>query len=74
MSRKAHCPDNAACQGFFDRLKNELFYSQNWQSATIEQFIQTRDSYIRWCNEKRIKISLRSPSPFEYRRSLGIIA
>ena len=26
MSRKACSPDNAACEGFFGRLKNELFY------------------------------------------------
>lgn len=26
MSRKACPPDNAACEGFFGRLKNELFY------------------------------------------------
>jgi len=74
MSRKACCPDNAACEGFFGRLKNELFYAQSWQTTTIEQFIQTLNSYIRWYNEKRIKISLGSLSPVEYRRSLGIIA
>ena len=74
MSRKACFPDNAACEGFFGRLKNELFYSQNWQSTTIEQFIQTLNSYIRWYNETRIKISLGFFSPVEYRRSLGIIA
>jgi putative transposase len=74
MSRKACCPDNAACEGFFGRLKNELFYPQNWQSTTIEQFIQTLNSYIHWYNEKRIKISLGFLSPVEYRRSLGIVA
>jgi transposase InsO family protein len=74
MSRKACCPDNAACEGFFGRLKNELFYPQNWQSTTIEQFIQTLNSYIHWYNEKRIKISLGFLSPVDCRRSLGIVA
>jgi putative transposase len=60
MSRKGYSPDNAACEGFFGRLKTELFYPRNWQSASIEQFIQTVDSYIRWYNERRIKISLSS--------------
>jgi putative transposase len=55
-------------------LKTELFYPRNWQSASIEQFIQTLDAYIRWYNETRIKISLGSLSPVEYRRSLGISA
>ncbi|MEI6722219.1 MAG: IS3 family transposase, partial [Betaproteobacteria bacterium] len=30
--------------------------------------------YIRWYNEKRIKISLGSLSPIEYRESLGLTA
>lgn len=30
------------------------------------------DAYIRWYNEKRIKISLGSLSPVEYRKSLGL--
>lgn len=74
MSRKACCPENAACEGFFGRLKTELFYPRNWQTTSLEQFIQTLDAYIRWYNDKRIKISLGSLSPVEYRRSLGIIA
>ena len=71
MSRKGCLPDNAACEGFFGRLKTELFYPRDWKTITIEQFIQIVDSYIRWYNEKRIKISL---SPIEYRESLGLTA
>ena len=74
MSRKACSPDNAACEGFFGRLKNELFYPQDWLSTTIDEFIAALDSYIRWYNEVRIKISLGSRSPTEHRRSLGIAA
>jgi putative transposase len=74
MSRKGYSPDNAACEGFFGRLKNELFYPRNWQSTTIEQFIEVLDTYIRWYNEKRIKVSLGSLSPVEYRKSLGFFA
>jgi putative transposase len=74
MSRKGCSPDNAACEGFFGRLKTELFYPRDWQATTIEQFIQVVDSYIRWYNEKRIKISLGSLSPVEYRESLGLTA
>jgi transposase InsO family protein len=74
MSRKGCSPDNAACEGFFGRLKTELFYPRNWQDISIDQFIQIVDSYIRWYNEKRIKISLGSLSPIEYRESLGFTA
>jgi transposase InsO family protein/transposase-like protein len=72
MSRKAYSPDNAACEGFFGRLKNELFYSRDWLSTTIEQFVAALDAYIRWYNETRIKISLGARSPVEHRRDLGI--
>ena len=74
MSRKGCSPDNAACEGFFGRLKTELFYPRNWQDITIDQFIEIVDSYIHWYNEKRIKISLGSLSPIEYRESLGLSA
>ena len=72
MSRKGSSPDNAACEGFFGRLKTELLYPRNWQNITIKNFIEIVDSYIRCYNEKRIKISLGSLSPIEYREKLGI--
>jgi transposase InsO family protein len=72
MSRKAYSPDNAACEGFFGRLKNELFYSRDWLSTTIEQFVAALNAYIRWYNETRIKISLGARSPVEHRKELGI--
>ena len=73
MSRKGCSPDNAACEGFFGRLKTELFYPRRWQDTTIDQFIKIVDDYIRWYNEKRIKITLGSLSPIEYRESLRLM-
>jgi putative transposase len=74
MSRKACSPDNAACEGFFGRLKNELFYSHDWLSTSIEEFVAALDAYIRWYNEARIKLSLGSRSPVEHRSELEIAA
>lgn len=74
MSRKGCSPDNAACEGFFGRLKTEWFYRRDWRNTSIEQFIPMLDAYVRWYNEKRIKLSLGSLSPLEYRQSLGIIS
>lgn len=72
MSRKGCSQDNAASEGFFGRLKTELFYPRDWKTITIKQFVREVDAYIRWYNEKRIKLSLGSLSPIEYRRSLGL--
>jgi transposase InsO family protein len=35
MSKKGCSPDNSACEGFFGRLKNEMFYGYSWQDVSI---------------------------------------
>ena len=74
MSKKGCSPDNAACEGFFGRLKNEMFYGRSWMGVTLEAFMGELDTYVRWYNETRIKLSLGGMSPMEYRRSLGLVA
>ena len=74
MSKKGCSPDNSACEGFFGRLKNEMFYGRSWKDVTIEEFITILDEYIHWYSEKRIKLSLGGKSPIQYRISLGLIA
>jgi transposase InsO family protein len=72
MSRKGCSPDNAACEGLFGRMKNEMFYGLDWSGVSIEAFMEVVDEYIRWYNEKRIKESLGYLSPMDYRKKLGI--
>lgn len=74
MSNKGCSPDNSACEGFFGRIKNEMFYYRTWKDVTIDQFMNELDSYLRWYNEKRIKMSLGGMSPIDYRRSIGLVA
>ncbi len=73
MSKKGCSPDNAACEGFFGRLKNEMFYCRSWSGVSIDTFVEELDKYIHWYNEKRIKLSLGAMSPLQYRRSLGLV-
>lgn len=73
MSKKGYSPDNAACEGLFGRVKNEMFYNKKWFNVTIDEFIDQLNNYIIWYNETRIKLSLGNMSPVEYRRSLGIV-
>lgn len=74
MSRKGCSPDNAACEGFFGRLKNEMFYERDWNGVSIPEFIRQLDEYMVWYREKRIKISFGGLSPMEYRRHIGVAA
>ena len=54
MSKKGCSPDNAACEGFFGRLKNEMFYGCSWVGVSMDDFINEINSYIEWYNTKRI--------------------
>lgn len=72
MSKKGCSPDNAACEGLFGRVKNEMFYNRDWSGVSIEEFKDTLHAYLTWYNEKRIKVSLGNMSPKEYRQSLGL--
>jgi len=51
-----------------------MFSCNSWLDVTIESFIDYIDRYIKWYNEKRVKISLGGLSPYEYRQRLGLIA
>lgn len=39
MSKKGCFSDNAACEGFFRILKNEMFYDRDWEGVGIQEFI-----------------------------------
>lgn len=74
MSAKGYSPDNAAAEGFFGRLKNELFYGRDWRGVGYEEFRERLAAYLTHYNETRIKKSLDWMSPVQYRRSLGLAA
>lgn len=56
-------PDNSACEGFFGRLKVELFCGRSWSGWSVDDFMGAVDRYIHWCNERRIKESLGGDEP-----------
>lgn len=72
MSKKGCSPDNSACEGFFGRMKNEMFYGRSWQGVTLEEFIQQVNEYMIWYRDTRIKVSLGGMSPAEFRIKMGI--
>ena len=74
MSKKGCSPDNYACEGLFGRLKNEMFCSRDRTDVSVQEFIDIRNEYLVWYNEKRIKTSLGNMSPREYRQNLGLAA
>ena len=67
MSKKGYSPDNSACEGFFGRLKVELFYGRCWSGWSVDGFMDAVDRYIHWHNERRTKESLGGMSSLQYR-------
>ena len=55
MSRKGHSPDNAACEGFFGRLKVEFYRGRDWSGVTAEEFMEALSAHIAWYREGRLK-------------------
>lgn len=67
MSREGNSGDNAACEGFFGRMKTEMYYGVRWDSVkSLEKAI---DEYINFYNNERIKITLGGMSIRDYRKS-----
>jgi len=74
MSKKGYRADNSACEGFFGRLKNEMFYNRKWFRVSIAKFLDILNRYLHWYNEQRIKMSLGAMSTLDHRRSLNLAA
>lgn len=55
-------------------MKVEMFYGRDWTGVTLDELKEEIDSYIEHYNKTRIKRSLGSMSPLQYRRSLGLAA
>lgn len=72
MSKKGCSPDNSACEGFFGRIKNEMFYNREWQAVSLTKFEQILDEYLNWYAQKRIKVSPGGLSPVEFSERNGI--
>ncbi|CAM5423884.1 IS3 family transposase [Eoetvoesiella caeni] len=41
---------------------------------SYEEFVREPDSYTRWYNQHRIKLSFGALSPLEYRQQLRVVA
>lgn len=55
MPRKGRSPDNAACEGFFGRLRVEFFHDRVWRGWIAESFIEELSGCVRWYREGRLK-------------------
>lgn len=72
MSRKGNSGDNAACEGFFGRMKTEMYYGIRWKRASeLEEAI---DDYIDFYNNRRITAKLDGMTIAEHRGKLAKVS
>ena len=69
MSRKGNCLDNSPTENFFGRLKEEVFYGQEWRYETIDQLREAIHKWIKYYNNDRIVVALKN-SPLKYKTTL----
>ena len=69
MSRKGNCLDNSPTENFFGRLKEEVFYGQEWRYERIEQLREAIHKWIKYYNEERI-VSVLKTSPLKYKMTI----
>lgn len=79
MSRKAHSPDNAACEGFFGVMKREMFIGRDWSGWDAGSFCALVDAWMRdYCSARlrpwREGGRIVWETPDERRRRLGYAA
>ncbi|WP_080802254.1 IS3 family transposase [Arabiibacter massiliensis] len=80
MSRKAHSPDNAACEGFFGRAKVERLHSLVRAGASVAELSEAVAEYMAWYNGGRLKAFKADDGRARYetidgrRRRLGLAA
>ena len=61
-------------EGFFGTMKTEMFHGRDWAAVTLDGLGKRIDAYMERHNTIRIKRSLGSMSPLQYRRNLGLAA
>ena len=69
MSKKGCSPDNSACEGFFGRLKNEMFYGYEKEYSSFDEFQRAVKKYIDYYNNERIQAKTKWMPPVKYREA-----
>ena len=62
---KGRSPDDAAAEGFLERMRTEPVYPGHWEECTRDGVLVPIDDCIRWYDHERIKRPLGWMSPVQ---------
>lgn len=72
MSRKGNCLDNSPMENFFGKMKNEMFYGNEYTFETLDELKIAMEEYIAYYNTKRITEKLKGLTPIQYRNQSSL--
>ena len=73
MNRKGNCLDNSPTENFFGRIKDEMWYRHEDEFNSADELVKGIDEYIKYYNNTRIVLKLKT-NLIDYRnRSLYYI-
>lgn len=67
MSRKGNCLDNSPMENFFGKMKNEMFYGNEYTFNSLDELKLVMEEYIEYYNTQRITTKLKGLTPVQYR-------
>lgn len=73
MSRKGNCLDNSPMENFFGRMKNEMFYGNEYEFKSLDELKIAMEAYIEYYNTQRITTKLKGLTPVQYRNQSLLI-
>lgn len=74
MSRKGNCLDNSPIENFFGKMKNEMFYGNEYTYQSLEELRLAMEEYIKYYNTQRITTKLKGLTPVQFRNQSLITA
>lgn len=74
MSRKGNCLDNSPIENFFGKMKNEMFYGNEYTYQSLEELRLAMEEYIKYYNTQRITTKLKGLTPVQFRNQSSVIA
>lgn len=63
--KKGQLSDNSPIENFFGKMKNEIFYGNEYEFKTLDELKIAMEEYIDYYNTQRITVKLKGLTPVQ---------
>ncbi len=57
MSRKGNCFDNSPIENFFEKMKNEMFYGNEYKYQSLKELRTAMEEYIEYLIHRELQLN-----------------